>query len=68
MAVEALRSGSASPIAFAQAVVDEKNVNAAQAAQAILLKKQIEGNGKVANQLIKSATDSSDGRKLLATA
>lgn len=56
-----------SPVAFAQAFVESKQANEAEAAQATLIKKEVDSQGQIAKDLIESAA-APDGRKLLATA
>lgn len=68
MGIKALESLSSSPIEFAQSVISEKNANTLEGAQANLAKKQVEGEAGVSAQLIQSATQAPDGRKLLAKA
>lgn len=49
------------PVAFAQAVVDKKQEDSIEAAQARLAKRQVEAEGSVEIKLIDSATE--NGRK-----
>ena len=66
MPIKPLEALISNPIAFAQSVVEDKQVTSVEGSKANLAKDKVDGEAKIAQTLIESAADY--GRKLLARA